>query len=524
MPDLLGIFRRDWLSDKASGWLDIALYVVLALSTLFTFVLVTLPKQYDPYKDKSLRAVNDKGEEIELKGKGGTKKLGFKAGRTTQVVVLGDIGRSPRMQYHAISLAKHGAKVYLIGYQGELSLVHTDPTIHPPPIQHTYTPAHASPESELHPDITSNPLITIIPLNPTPSFLRPSTPLLFPLLAPLKALHQALTLYIALGYTSPPARYMLVQNPPSIPTLLIASVISFLRNTDLVIDWHNFGYSILALKLGASHPLVTISAWYEKLFAQFAAYHITVTYAMARVLNQEYRVAAKTLHDRPAAIFRPITPLERSSFLSRLPETKDLAQTLQSGSAKLIVSPTSWTPDEDFALLLSALESYSKKSTTTKPSLPHILAIITGKGPQQPHYLSLISKLNAESRLSNVTIRTAWLTPEDYALLLGAADLGVSLHTSSSGVDLPMKVVDMFGAGLPVVGWGKFEAWPELVKEGINGRGFGGAEELVGQLVELFGGEKGGLGKLKEGAMEESANRWDDEWDRVGGKLFRLLE
>lgn len=37
---------------------------------------------------------------------------------TAQVLVLGDIGRSPRMQYHALSIAKHGGTVELIGYHG----------------------------------------------------------------------------------------------------------------------------------------------------------------------------------------------------------------------------------------------------------------------------------------------------------------------------------------------------------------------------------------------------------------------
>lgn len=37
---------------------------------------------------------------------------------SVQVLVLGDLGRSPRMTYHALSIAKHGGRVDLIGYLG----------------------------------------------------------------------------------------------------------------------------------------------------------------------------------------------------------------------------------------------------------------------------------------------------------------------------------------------------------------------------------------------------------------------
>lgn len=39
--------------------------------------------------------------------------------RSVAIIVLGDVGRSPRMMYHAESFAKLGFSTYLIGYRGE---------------------------------------------------------------------------------------------------------------------------------------------------------------------------------------------------------------------------------------------------------------------------------------------------------------------------------------------------------------------------------------------------------------------
>ena len=295
----------------------------------------------------------------------------------------------------------------------------------------------------------------------------------------------------------------------------------FFRGTRLIIDWHNFGYSILALKLGDSHPIVKISKVYEQFCARGAAAHFTVTNAMAKVLKNSFGVSALPLHDRPPNHFQPLSSDQRTSFLARLPETAKYAKDMQAGTRKLIVSATSWTPDEDFSLLLDALVLYSTVAASDS-NLPSILAIITGKGPQKEHYLSRIRDLNQEGKLAKVDITTAWLSMEDYASLLGAADLGISLHTSSSGVDLPMKVVDMFGTGLPVLGWGKFEAWPELVTEDVNGKGFGSAQELSGLLVDLFKGSDK-IKQLRQGALLECKRRWDDEWDPVAGKLLGLV-
>lgn len=372
----------------------------------------------------------------------------------------------------------------------------------------------------MHPGLVDNPLVKVVPLSQPPDFIK-TVPFLIG--GPLKVIWQILTLLLTLGYRTKPARWLLVQNPPSIPTLHIAFIISLLRNTQLLVDWHNYGWTILRGTKGPTHPFVELCRQYEAFCAKwFATASLTVSKAMEKQLRRppfNVRSPIFTLHDRPAAIFQPIESQDaRRAFLERLSETKPYADAILTGDMRLLVSSTSWTPDEDFNILLEALTKYSPLAEFDRPP---VLAIITGKGPDKQKYLDKIAALQAEPMmLDNVTILTAWLSTEDYATLLACADLGVCLHKSSSGVDLPMKVVDMFGAGLPVVGYNQYKSWDELVKEGVNGWGFATASELTDLLEEVLDPDSGDLARLKKGAVEEGKWRWDQEWDNVAGRLF----
>ena len=51
----------------------------------------------------------------------------------------------------------------------------------------------------------------------------------------------------------------MAKNPPSIPTLALVWLVGKLRGSKVIIDWHNLGYSILALNLGSAHIFVRLA-------------------------------------------------------------------------------------------------------------------------------------------------------------------------------------------------------------------------------------------------------------------------
>lgn len=298
---------------------------------------------------------------------------------------------------------------------------------------------------------------------------RPRRRVLFLLYAPVKAVLQLLQLLWTLLVRLPQADVLLVQTPPAIPTLAAAWLVSLLRGTAVVVDWHNLGFSVLQHSLRPAHPFVRLSRVYEGAFGRALDGHLCVTAAMAQWLATTWGVRARVLHDRPPHFFRRLPAAERHALLRKLaPQFVDAAgrplwpveeepaspwdddATPWTGidragqpkarrrRPKLLVSSTSWTADEDFGLLLAALASLDVALRAEAAAANELLvvAVITGKGPQKEMYREKLRGMP----LAHVGVVTMWLEPEDYPKLLGAADLGVSLHTSTCGLDLPMKV------------------------------------------------------------------------------------
>ncbi|KAK0420431.1 hypothetical protein QR680_014680 [Steinernema hermaphroditum] len=460
--------------------------------------------------------------------------------KTAALVVVGDVGHSPRMNYHALSLAEHGLNVEIIGYM----------------------------DSKPHQKIREHPRIRVIPLKPPPKWLANVKPTVA---LGLKVLWTAFFLSWALMFqTTWNLSMVMMQNPPGIPALMISWLISKLKRASFVIDWHNYTWSILrsnykitleSLTLprkdeahtakGTSSSSVIqryiqLAYNWEGRMGRAADVNICVSNEMKKDLAGAWGVNAVTLYDKaPAWNFKELSVEEKHVFFQKLitsdefnvfraegdvqedlEDAKEVTRFsyrdadgvahLRESRPLILLSSTSWTDDEDFGILLNALKAVDSNISASSAPLPHFCVIITGKGPQKAMYLDKIAEIN----FRHIDFITPWLEAEDYPKMLAVADIGVSLHTSTSGIDLPMKVVDIFGCKLPVLAK-SFRAIGELVIDGgksPNGRLFDNNDELKAHILDLANGfplksEK--LDDLRANLRKDYSTYWSDHWDEV---------
>jgi beta-1,4-mannosyltransferase len=403
------------------------------------------------------------------------------------VVALADLGRSARMLYHAHALAADGVDVDLVGYEGT-----------------------SVPKS-----IANNPRITLHRFTPVTLRYGPSlSGSTYAAAGLLDAARISVRLWrILRGLKRPDL--VLVQNPPAFPTLAVTWFSLRAKGVRFVTDWHNLGYTLLALRLGRWHPAVRLGRWYERRDARRVDANLCVSRGLAAFLESRFGVPnASVLYDRPASAFASMDRAERVQFRQALFSRLGV----HSGAVGFIVCPTSWTEDEDFDLVIEMLPRLEERirgweAASVGRRFPDIVLLVTGDGARRSEFERRFAGLPAR----RVQLRARWLEPDDYPRVVGSADLGLCLHRSSSGLDIPMKVADLFGAGVPVCALDYGACLAERVRHGDNGLLFSTATQLASVLFDLFEtfpGDQKQLDRLRLGARRSARPTWDEGWKR----------
>lgn len=405
------------------------------------------------------------------------------------VLVLGDLGRSPRMLNHALALAEVGAAVSLAGY-------------HETPVDGAVLN-----HSQIH-------LCRIRSLRRAPEGAPRFWFLLVTALRSACLLFESLWLLLA-GTPRPDA--VLVQNPPTIPTLLAAWIAARMRGSLFIIDWHNFGYTMLSPRLDPAHFVVRLAKTWERWLGRKADAHFCVSRAMRRILIDDFGLVAPiVLYDKPRELLPLLPARERSAAARNVLSRAGL--TLPSDTA-LAACPTGWGDDEDMHLLLEGLKRWDSQAPPSP--LLRLMVLITGRGPLRVEFEQRLSQLSWR----RVILRTAFFDPADYRELLRTAHIGFSLHRSSSGVDLPMKIMDLFGARTPasVLDYGPCLA--EQIQPGYTALTFRDSREFAQRIDELLQGFPDDLQLLERMQRNIEASfpeTWLQAWQRDAAPMFQL--
>ena len=299
---------------------------------------------------------------------------------------------------------------------------------------------------------------------------------------------------------------ILAQTPPAVPTLPVILMAGRLRGARVVVDWHNLGYTLLAQKKrSADGFLVRFYRGCERELGPMADGHLAVSDALADRLERSWGVKdVAVCRDRR---LRAPSSIENGDALRAAVGTRFFDSGDPSHEDWLLgVAPTSWTLDEDLWMLVEALERL-EGDAGGKP----IHLLVTGRGPGRNAFESRLAKRD----LGPHRIATGWMEHEDYPRLLAAADFGVCLHRSSSGLDLPIKLADMAAAALPTLTLDFAPVLGEIFQEDAAGKRFSTVGDLSRLLDEVSHDTmEPSLTSMREGLLSDRESpTWDQEWE-----------
>ena len=192
--------------------------------------------------------------------------------QTAAILVLGDLNRSPRMLNHSKAISEvmnEIDEVSLIGFKG----------------------------SDLRSDIANDNKIRVyyIP-EKINNYLKKLPRIFFLISAIIRIILQVFYLFYIL-LTIPHFKFLILQNPPGIPAIYICSIVCFIRRSIFVLDWHNYGYTIL--ECNGRNKLICLAAkMYEFIYGHSAHINFCVSNAMKKHLYEIFRINALTLPDQ----------------------------------------------------------------------------------------------------------------------------------------------------------------------------------------------------------------------------------
>jgi len=103
-----------------------------------------------------------------------------------------------------------------------------------------------------------------------------------------------------------------------VPVLFVFTILGRITGTKIIIDFHNYGYTILNLNV-KNRLVIWLATKYERIFGRMAHYYLCVCNSMKEDLKENWGIEATTVYDKANKnSFKPFNENEKKKFFEKM--------------------------------------------------------------------------------------------------------------------------------------------------------------------------------------------------------------